>query len=106
MDAADLRSLLQATGEEIRDEDGTVLGYVVQPARFKVNQPYLARGGFLVVHRDEETGEYVGTEFDALPHPKTRRPYPAGHSELAWRVPSLEAALDRVMTYTIETAND
>lgn len=106
MDPTEVRRMLEATGEEIRDDLGHLLGYVAQPARFKVNQPYLAMGGFLVVHRQEETGEYVGTEFDALPHPKTRRPYPAGHSEQVWRVTTLEEALDRVMTYSLDPVND
>ncbi|MFZ5828166.1 MAG: hypothetical protein ACOY94_27995 [Bacillota bacterium] len=93
MNEADIRQLLLATGEEILNDAGQVVGYVSQPARFRLNRSYLARGGFLVVVRDEETGEYVGTEFDALPHPKTREPYPAGHSEQVWRTADLEQAI-------------
>lgn len=95
----EIRRMLLAAGEEIRDDAGNLLGYVAQPARFKINRAYLARGGFLVVQRDEETGHYVGTEFDALPHPKTGQPYPAGHSEESWRVPTLEQAFAQVMLY-------
>lgn len=98
-DADEIRRLLVATGEEIRDDQGNLLGYVSQPARFKLNQPYLARGGYLVVTRDEETGAFIGTEFDALPHPKTGRPYPAGHSEQAWRVSAIDEACARVLSY-------
>ncbi|MFZ5814144.1 MAG: hypothetical protein ACOY93_02405 [Bacillota bacterium] len=97
MDVAEIRSKLVQTGEEILDDDGRVVGYIAMPARFKLNRVYLARGGFLVVVRDEETGEYIGTEFDALPHPKTRQPYPAGHSEQVWRTPHLEEAVRRVL---------
>jgi hypothetical protein len=97
MDREEIRRIIRATGEEITDEQGSVVGYVAQPARFKLNRPYLALGGFLVVMREEETGEYVGTEFDALPHPRTREPYPAGHSEQVWRTASLEEAFVRVM---------
>lgn len=92
-----IRSQLIATGEEILDEAGQVVGYVAQPARFKLNRSYLALGGFLVVTREEETGEYIGTEFDALPHPKTGNPYPAGHSEQVWRTDDLEEAVRRVL---------
>lgn len=93
MDQNELTLLLQGTGEELYDESGQVIGYVAQPARFKLSRPTLARGGFLVVTRDERTGEYVGTLFDALPHPKTGRPYPAGHSEELWRTPLLAEAV-------------
>lgn len=92
----EIREKLLATGEEIRDDEGNVVGYVAQPARLKLDKPYLARGGFLVVVRDEESREYIGTEFDALPHPKTRQPYPAGHSEPVWRTSDLEEAIRRV----------
>lgn len=92
-----VRGILLAIGEEILDDSGTVIGYVAQPARFRLSRPYLARGGFLVVSRDEESGEIVGTEFDALPHPKSGIPYPAGHWAEAWRVHSLDEALERVM---------
>ncbi len=94
-----LHLLLKATGEEILDDDGTVIGYVAQPARIKVNQSYLGRGGFLVVTRDEESGDYIGTEFDALPNPKTGDVYPAGHSAEAWRVSHLDLAVERVSHY-------
>jgi len=94
-----LRLLIKATGEEIHDDAGLVIGYVSQPARIRVNQPYLARGGFVVVTRDEETGNYIGTEFDALKHPKTGEAYPAGHSEEACRFADLDAALERVLVY-------
>lgn len=97
MDHIQIRQLLISTGEEIRDEQGQVIGYVAQPARFKLQRPYLAMGGFLVVTRDEATGEWVGTEFDALPHPKSGQPYPAGHSEPVWRTASLEEALERTI---------
>jgi hypothetical protein len=97
--ADEVRRMLAATGEEIRDLDGTVLGYAAQPARFKIDRPYLARGGFLVVERDEATGHFIGTEYDALPHPKTGAPYPAGHSEQVWRAETLEEAVRRVMEY-------
>lgn len=96
MNETEIRECLIATGEEILDEQGQVLGYIYIPARFKLEQPYLALGGFLVVVRDEETGEYIATEFDALPHPKTREPYPAGHSEQVWRTNDLEEAVRRV----------
>lgn len=99
MQESEIRRLLAATGEEIRDEAGTVLGYVSQPARFRLHLDRLARGGFLIVTRDEESGEYVGTEFDALPHPRTGEPYPAGHSEEAWRAITLVEAVDRVLSY-------
>ncbi len=97
MNEDEVRRMVLATGEEIRDDDGQVVGYVALPARFKLDQPYLARGGFLVVSRDEATGEYVGTEFDALPHPKTRQPYPAGHSEQIWRTDDLDEAVSLVL---------
>lgn len=96
MNEAEIRQQLLATGEEIRDDQGQVVGYVAQPARFKLNRSYLALGGFLVVVRAEETGEYVASEFDALPHPKSREPYPAGHSDQVWRTTDLEEAVDRV----------
>lgn len=89
----ELLRLIQGTGEELYDEAGEAIGYVAQPARFKLSRSALARGGFLVVTRNELTGEYVGTLFDALPHPKTGRPYPAGHSEELWRTPSLKEAV-------------
>lgn len=97
MERAEVRRLLVATGEEIFDESGNVIGYVAQPARFRLSKPDLARGGFLVVVRDEETAIYVGTEYDALPHPKTSQPYPAGHSEVAWRTENIDVAVDRVL---------
>ncbi len=97
MNEDEVRRMVLATGVEIRDDDGQVVGYVALPARFKLDQPYLARGGFLVVSRDEATGEYVGTEFDALPHPKTRQPYPAGHSEQIWRTDDLDEAVSLVL---------
>lgn len=100
---ADLLEMLRSTGEEITDENGTVIGYVVQPVRLRLNQPYLARGGFLVVARDESSGEYVGTEYDALPHPKTGQPYPAGHSEEVFRVSAMAEAADRILLYFPET---
>lgn len=103
---AEIREQLLATGQEILDEQGRVLGYVAMPARFKLNRPYLARGGFLVVFRDEETGEYVATEFDALPHPKTRAPYPAGHSEQIWRTADLDEAVRRVVDCLLSQPED
>lgn len=99
MNEQEIRAMLQATGEEITDPDGSVIGYVSQPARFRVNRPYLARGGFLVVHRDQESGHYIGTEFDALPHPTTGEGYPAGYSQLVFKAVSLAEALRRVMAY-------
>lgn len=99
MDETAVRQLLEAAGEEIRDDQGNALGYIAQPARFKIDRPYLAMGGFLVVVRDEESGVYIGTEFDALPHPKTGQPYPAGHSEQAWRAGTLQEAQGLVMAY-------
>lgn len=99
MDEAEVRRMLVATGEEIRDDSGAVVGYAAQPARFKLQLPNLARGGFLVVTREEESGEYVGVLFDALPHPKTREPYPAGHSEQVWRTASLDEAFQRTMAH-------
>ncbi|HYF95591.1 MAG TPA: hypothetical protein VD969_25540 [Symbiobacteriaceae bacterium] len=95
----EIRRLLAATWEEIHDGAGNTLGCAAQPARFKVERPYLARGGFLVVEYDEASGEYIGTEFDALLHPKTREPYPAGHSERVWRARTLEDAYQLVITY-------
>jgi len=105
METDHLRLILMATGEEILDDDGTVIGYVAQPARIRVNQPYLSRGGFVVVTRDEQTGQFIGTEFDALRNPKTGEDYPAGHSELAWQVPDLEHALERVLAYNRASAD-
>jgi tRNA 2-thiouridine synthesizing protein A len=99
MESNHLRLMLKATGEEIYDDGGQVIGYVAQPARIRVNQDHLARGGFLVVTRDEETGYFTGTEFDALPHPKTGEAYPAGHSAQAWQVSDLDAAIERVLSY-------
>jgi hypothetical protein len=99
MDPFEIRRMLAATGEEITDGDGHVIGYVAQPARFKTTKAYLALGGFLVVSREEETGEYIASEFDALPHPKTGVPYPAGHSAEVWRVCSLEEAFRGIMAY-------
>lgn len=99
----EIRRLLAATGEEIHDDAGNLLGYVSQPARLKIDQTYLARGGYLIVHRDEDTGYFVGTEFDALPHPKTGKPYPAGHSEQVWRVATVEEAVERVLSYFKQT---
>lgn len=93
MDVNELTRLIQGTGEELFDESGQAIGYVAQPARFKLTRPALARGGFLVVTRNEITGEYVATLFDALPHPKTGRPYPAGHSEELWRTSDLAEAV-------------
>jgi tRNA 2-thiouridine synthesizing protein A len=94
-----LRAQLLAAGEEVTDEHGAVIGYIAQPARFRIRKPYLAMGGFLVVTRDEESGQYIGTEYDALAHPKTREPYPAGHSELAWTAQTLEEACLLVGAY-------
>lgn len=96
MDDTEIRSQLIATGEEVLDDDGRPVGYISRPARFKLDRPYLARGGFLVVERSEETGVYVGTEYDALPHPRTKEPYPAGHSEQVWRTDDLEEAVQLV----------
>lgn len=93
MEESELLLLIRGTGEELYDETGQSIGYVAQPARFKLDRPSLARGGFLVVTRNELTGEYMGTLFDALPHPKTGRPYPAGHSEEVWRTSSLTEAV-------------
>ena len=93
MQTDEIRALLRATGEEILDEDGQAVGYAAQPARFKLQQPHLARGGFLVVVRDEATGEFVGTVFDGLPHPRSQQLYPAGHSEQAWRTADIEEAV-------------
>lgn len=97
MDEVVVEAALRATREEIVDEAGKVVGYAAQSARFKLQRPYLARGGFLVVVRDEETGEYVAAEFDALPHPRTGVPYPAGHSQPAWRTASLKEAVALVV---------
>lgn len=99
----EVRQLLIATGEEITGDDGQVIGYVAQPARFKVSRPYLARGGFLVVTREEEGGRFVGVEFDALPHPKSGEPYPAGHSESVFSAATLEEALQLVMAYLAQS---
>lgn len=99
MELSELRRMLEATGLEITDDEGNVVGYVSQPARFRLDRSYLARGGFLVVSRDEETGQFIGAEYDALPHPKTGQPYPAGHSEAVWRVSSLQEALSLVLAY-------
>jgi len=103
METAEIRELLAATGQEICDAEGRVIGYAAQPARFKLNRPHLARGGFLVVARDECTGEYVGTEFDALPHPRSEKLYPAGHSEQVWRTPDFEEAVRRVQESLAQT---
>lgn len=97
VERAEVRRLLLGTGEEIVDEDGQIVGYVSQPARFRLSKSYLARGGFLVVMRDEETALFVGTEYDALPHPKTSQPYPAGHSEVVWQTGDVNEAIDRVL---------
>jgi hypothetical protein len=100
---AEIHAKLLAAGEEITDEGGQVIGYVSQPARFKVDQPYLGLGGFLVVERDEATGDFIGTEFDALQHPKSRLPYPAGHSEQVFRVNTFDKAYSLVAAYYIST---
>jgi hypothetical protein len=100
---AEIHAKLLAAGEEITDEGGQVIGYVSQPARFKVEQPYLGLGGFLVVERDEATGDYIGTEFDALKHPKSGLPYPAGHSEQVFRVSTFEMAYSLVAAYFLST---
>lgn len=105
MDRAELLQMLRSTGEEIADEHGTVIGYVAQPLRLRLDRPYLARGGFLVVVRDEESGDYIGTEYDALPHPNTGQPYPSGHSEQAFRVSAIEEAVERVLAYFPEAAS-
>lgn len=106
MDPNEVRCLVMATGEEITDDEGRVIGYVSQPARFKIDRSYLARGGFLVVTRDDDTGEYIGTEFDALEKSKTREPYPAGHSEQAWRTASLDEACRLVLAYFKQPQTD
>ncbi|HEY3364744.1 MAG TPA: hypothetical protein VGK74_06830 [Symbiobacteriaceae bacterium] len=95
----EVRQAVLATGQEILDEVGNSLGYVAQPACFKISRPYLARGGFLVVTRDQESGAFRGIEFDALPHPKTKGLYPAGHSEQGWTAGSLQEAVSLVMAY-------
>lgn len=102
MTAEEVRALLRQAGEEITDDQGRVIGYVRVPARFKVNRPYLAGGGFLIVERDEETGAYVGIEFDALWDKKRRRYYPAGYSERVFTAPDLESAVQAVLAYLAE----
>lgn len=100
MDKETVRTMLEAAGQEIYDDDGNLIGMVYSPAKFKVNQSYLGLGGFLIVSRSEETGRYHAAEYDALPHPKTGNPYPGGHAlPDAWVVDTLEEALAQVLTY-------
>lgn len=100
MDKETIRTMLIQAGEEVYDDDGKLVGIVYRPAKFKVNQKYLGLGGFLIVERNEETSHYHGNEWDALPHPKSGNPYPAGHSlESAWVAPTLEEAFLEVLKY-------
>lgn len=102
----EVRRYVSQAGEEITDDEGNVIGYVSAPARFKVNRPYLAAGGFLVVERDEETGRFIGIEFDALWDPKRQRYYPAGYSERAFAAPDLETAVQAVLDYLAQDRRD
>ena len=98
MEAAAVRELLLAAGEEICGEDGSVIGYVHAPARFKLEKPYLGGGGFLVVEKDEGTGDWVASEYDALWDKKRRRYYPAGYCDPGvWRSADLDAAVGLVL---------
>jgi len=81
-------------------EDGVVIGYVDAALRFKVKESHLGHGGFLVVRRDEATGDFVASEFDALQDPRTGRMYPGGYAaEGVWRVSDPEVAADQIMAY-------
>lgn len=95
----EVRALVRQAGEEITDDSGQVIGYVTRPVRFKVDRPYLAGGGFLVVERDEDTGQYVGLEFDALWDKKSRRYYPAGYSQRVFTASTLDEAVHRTLGY-------
>lgn len=107
MDADEVRELLLAAGEEIRDEAGNAIGYVHAPARFKLDKPYLGSGGFLIVERDEESGEWVASEYDALWDQKRRRYYPSGYCDPGvWRTASLEEAVRLVLAHLARPAGD
>lgn len=99
MDVDEIRRLVSLAGETVTDDAGNEIGYIRVPARFKVNRGYLAGGGFLVVERDEDTGIFIGIEFDALWDPKRRRHYPAGYSERVFTAPDLDTAVLRVQAY-------
>lgn len=93
-----MRALLESVGEEITDDQGQVIGYVHAPARFKLGKEYLGNGGFLQVERDELTGEFVASEWDALWDKQKKRFYPAGYCDPdIWRTPDLEAAVQLVL---------
>lgn len=96
---AELRSMISQAGEEIADEDGQVIGFISAPAKIKVNRPYLANGGYLVISRDEDSGDFIAVEYDALWDRKKQRHYPSGYSERIFAAPSLDEAVARVIAY-------
>lgn len=98
MDPEAVRAALAGVVQEVSDDDGQVIGRVCTRARFKIERPYLSRGGFLIVDFDEQTGEYVASEWDALRDEKSGRLYPAGLCVGAtWRAGSLEQATKAVL---------
>lgn len=99
MEAAEIRRRLMATAEEIRDEEGNLLGVVRVPARFRARRAYLSNGGFLVVERDEEDGAFVAVEFDAFYDKKTKKEYPSGYSQRVFKVHDLDEAVRLVAAY-------
>ena len=100
MDAEAVRELLLAAGEEIRGEDGSVIGYFHAHARFKLDMPYLGGGGFLVVERDEQTREFVAGEWDALWDGRHKRYYPSGYCDPGvWRTAHLAEAVRLVLAH-------
>lgn len=94
-----VRDLVRQSGEELTDDDGNIIGYISAPAKIKVDRPYLANGGFLVVERNDETGEYVAVEYDALWDRKTQRHYPAGYSWRVFATADLDEAVEQVLAY-------
>lgn len=98
--AEEVAARLRSVAEEIEDDEGRVIGYVANPARFKLAKPYLGGGGFLEVILDEASGDFVANEWDALWDPKAERHYPAGHCfPTVWRAVSLEEAVQRILDH-------
>lgn len=94
----DVCRMLASIGEIL--EDGVSIGYVDAALRFKVNEDHLGHGGFLEVRREEATGDYVASEYDALQDPRTGRLYPGGFAAReVWRLADRERAADLIMGY-------
>lgn len=94
----DLLRMLGSIGEIV--EDGAVIGYVDAALRFKVSEEHLGHGGYLEVRREEKSGDFVASEYDALQDPRTGRLYPGGYSAReVWRFSDPERAADQIMTY-------